>query len=65
MSENYSLSPKETEELRKIVLTEHAKGALYIKNLTIDDQNLVTLLIAKLPDIPPEKKEKIKKLISE
>ncbi|MDE5586841.1 MAG: helix-turn-helix domain-containing protein [Bacilli bacterium] len=65
LSENYSLSPEETGELRKIVLTERAKGASYIKNLTIDDQNLVTLLIARISDMPPEKKEKIKKLISE
>lgn len=42
-----------------------SRGKVYIGNLTIDDQNLAKLLISKLSNMPPDKKEQIKKLILE
>ena len=65
LSENYKLSPEEKEELRKIIMDLRSGGKVYINHLTIDDKNLAKLLISKLPDMSLDKKEKIKKLISE
>ncbi len=64
LAESYSLSLEEEEELRRIILVERNKSS-YIKNLTVGDQDLVFLLVEKISDMPSDKKEKIKKLISE
>ena len=63
LSENYELSSEETEELRNLVQIERSKLSI-IKNLEIDDQNLVLLLASKISSMTPIEKEKIKKLIS-
>lgn len=65
LSEKYQLSPEEKEELKKIIMDLRSRGKVYIGNLTIDDQNLAKLLISKLSNMPPDKKEQIKKLILE
>lgn len=65
LSESYALSPGETEKLRGIVQNERIKESAHIKHLKVDDRNLVLLLISKISNMPHEKKEKIKKLISE
>ena len=57
------VSSEETEELRNLVQIERSKLSI-IKNLEIDDQNLVLLLASKISSMTPIEKEKIKKLIS-
>lgn len=64
LSENYGLSSEETEKLRQIIQIERGKTSI-IKNLAIDDQNLVLLLASKISSMTSIQKEKIKKLISE
>ncbi len=65
LSKNYGLSSEETEKLREIVQKERINESVYIKDLEVDDRNLVALLISKISHMSPDKKEKIKKLILE
>ncbi len=64
LSENYELSSEETEKLRELIQIERSKTSI-IKNLAVDDQNLVLLLASKISSMTLIQKEKIKKLISE
>lgn len=65
LSENYKLSSEEKGKLRELIQTERIKTSTIIKNLAVDDKNLVLLLVSKISNMTPTQKGKIKKLISE
>lgn len=63
LSENYSLTMEEAENLREIISKERSKSSICINHLEINDQYLITTLIKTISSMPEDKKEKIKNLI--